>query len=66
MLFLATRFMFTSAYNANEAALATLPKLLPGLIIFSDALNELAANEVGERAARSTRALLAEARRTSQ
>ncbi|HUS53807.1 MAG TPA: 5-aminolevulinate synthase [Thermohalobaculum sp.] len=31
--------LFTSAYNANEAALATLPKLLPGLIIFSDALN---------------------------
>ena len=37
-----------------------------GAEIFSDALNELAANEVGERAARSTRALLAEARRTSQ
>lgn len=31
--------LFTSAYNANEATLATLPKLLPGLIIFSDALN---------------------------
>ncbi len=31
--------LFTSAYNANEAALATLPKLLPGLIIFSDTLN---------------------------
>jgi 5-aminolevulinate synthase len=31
--------LFTSAYNANEAALSTLPKLLPGLIIFSDALN---------------------------
>jgi 5-aminolevulinate synthase len=31
--------LFTSAYNANEAALATLPSLLPGLIIFSDALN---------------------------
>jgi 5-aminolevulinate synthase len=31
--------LFTSAYNANEAALATLPKLLPGLIMFSDALN---------------------------
>ena len=31
--------LFTSAYNANEAALATLPRLLPGLIIFSDALN---------------------------
>jgi 5-aminolevulinate synthase len=31
--------LFTSAYNANEAALSTLPRLLPGLIIFSDALN---------------------------
>ena len=31
--------LFTSAYNANEATLATLPRLLPGLIIFSDALN---------------------------
>ncbi len=31
--------LFTSAYNANEAALATLPRLLPGLIMFSDALN---------------------------
>jgi len=31
--------LFTSAYNTNEAALATLPALLPGLIIFSDALN---------------------------
>ena len=31
--------LFTSAYNANEATLATLPSLLPGLIIFSDALN---------------------------
>jgi 5-aminolevulinate synthase len=31
--------LFTSAYNANEAALATLPRILPGLVIFSDALN---------------------------
>ena len=31
--------LFTSAYNANEATLATLPRLLSGLIIFSDALN---------------------------
>ncbi len=31
--------LFTSAYNANEATLATLPKILPGLMIFSDALN---------------------------
>lgn len=31
--------VFTSAYNANEATLSALPKLLPGLIIFSDELN---------------------------
>jgi 5-aminolevulinate synthase len=31
--------LFTSGYVANEAALGTLPKLLPGCIIFSDALN---------------------------
>ncbi len=31
--------LFTSGYVANEAALATLQKILPGLIIFSDALN---------------------------
>ncbi|PIB24910.1 5-aminolevulinic acid synthase [Amylibacter kogurei] len=31
--------VFTSAYNANEATLSALPKLFPGLVIFSDALN---------------------------
>tara|TARA_B100001057_G_scaffold339778_1_gene340598 strand:- start:156 stop:1379 length:1224 start_codon:yes stop_codon:yes gene_type:complete len=31
--------VFTSAYTANDATLSTLPKLLPGLIIYSDALN---------------------------
>ena len=31
--------LFTSGYVANEASLATLSKLLPGLIIFSDASN---------------------------
>ncbi len=31
--------LFTSAYIANEAALSVLPRLLPGLVIFSDALN---------------------------
>src|SRR5215470_9275924 len=31
--------LFTSGYVSNEATLATLQKLLPGLIIFSDELN---------------------------
>ena len=31
--------LFTSGYVANEATLATLQRILPGLIIFSDALN---------------------------
>ena len=31
--------LFTSAFNANEAALSALSRLLPGLIVFSDALN---------------------------
>ncbi|SDX24894.1 5-aminolevulinate synthase [Roseicitreum antarcticum] len=31
--------IFTSAYMANDATLSTLPKLFPGLIIYSDALN---------------------------
>ncbi|MEY8143458.1 5-aminolevulinate synthase [Falsihalocynthiibacter sp. CO-5D18] len=31
--------LFTSAYIANDATLSTLPKILPGLIIYSDALN---------------------------
>ena len=31
--------VFTSGYVANEAALSTLYKILPGLIVFSDALN---------------------------
>ena len=31
--------LFTSAYIANDATLSTLPKLFPGLVIFSDELN---------------------------
>ncbi|RKF15149.1 5-aminolevulinate synthase [Roseovarius spongiae] len=31
--------LFTSAYIANDSTLSTLVKLLPGLIIYSDALN---------------------------
>jgi 5-aminolevulinate synthase len=31
--------LFTSAYLANDATLSTLPKLFPGLIIYSDELN---------------------------
>ena len=35
----AAALLFTSGYVANEAALGTLPRLLPGCIVFSDALN---------------------------
>ena len=31
--------LFTSAYVANDATLATLARLIPGLVIFSDELN---------------------------
>jgi 5-aminolevulinate synthase len=31
--------LFTSAYNANDATLSTLQKLIPGLVIFSDEKN---------------------------
>jgi 5-aminolevulinate synthase len=31
--------VFTSAYVANDATLATLQRLIPGLIVYSDALN---------------------------
>ncbi len=35
----AAALLFTSGYVANEAALGTLPRLMPGCIVFSDALN---------------------------
>ena len=31
--------LFTSAYIANDATLSTLPKLIPGLVVFSDEKN---------------------------
>jgi 5-aminolevulinate synthase len=34
-----TALLFTSGFISNEATLATLAKLLPGLIVYSDALN---------------------------
>ena len=34
-----TALLFTSGYVSNEATLSTLAKILPGCIIFSDALN---------------------------
>ena len=35
----AAALVFSTAYVANDATLSTLPKLFPGLIIYSDALN---------------------------
>ncbi|MDE2485935.1 MAG: 5-aminolevulinate synthase [Alphaproteobacteria bacterium] len=35
----ASALLFTSGYVSNEATLSTLSKILPGLVIFSDALN---------------------------
>ncbi|MBD3623984.1 MAG: 5-aminolevulinate synthase, partial [Rhodobacteraceae bacterium] len=41
--------LFTSAYIANDATLSTLPKLFPGLIIYSDSLNNASLIEGSRR-----------------
>ena len=43
--------LFTSAYVANDATLATLQRLMPGLVIFSDAKNHASMIEGIRRAA---------------
>ncbi len=47
--------VFTSAYNANDATLATLRRLIPGLIIYSDALNHASMIEGIRRGGGETR-----------
>jgi len=49
--------LFTSAYNANEATLSTLAKLIPGLVVLSDEKNHASMIE-GIRHGRGTKEVI--------